>query len=1263
MTQTDLIFSGADQGIHADLVTDDFATDKTSYLWTASYGDTVTGGVVNVAPTAGYAAMDSGGQLYDLTSSCLAIKMTTPNTGTGAQCEWTIFPAEMGDGQLGHGTACQIQWDSASTTISFRNRDLNYGDIDTTTTLTGISAGTTIWVAFVEGTARAAFDGTAGTTGNLYYFTSTTGNSGDWTLRKTVVVANLPSFITNARVLALCNNTAGTSTAVYDNFNLFAPQAITAADTGSGADAYQVGSKAADTGAGADAATPATALLGKVAAGLFVAVSGNSTATTVDATSSNATTWTSGALPVSDSWSAIAYGNGVFVAVTSGTGTSKAASSTDGVNWTQRSLPAGNNWASIVYGNGKFVAISGQATAVSTDGGATWSPGTLPSSQTWTSVTYGNGVFVAIADWSAAAATSTDGITWAPQTLPSNTHWYSVAYGGGVFVAVGASTAVASSPDGITWTPRTNSGDWSSVCYGNGQFVSVNNSGSTAAATSPNGTTWTPRTLSSTGNAWRSVTYGGGLFVVVEQGGSSKVLTSSDGITWATYALPSSQQWDGVVYGLTLANIIATDTGSGADGVSKLGIQAADTGSAAEGTSVDTGVLLAKISTLTDDFSTQDTAKWYFNGTSSASGGYGHAPALSGGYTNIISSFANYDATASTLTVDVNAVPTGGVDPQGDICLTSATAGTDVRFSIKNGTLRFQSNVGYSDAGSGPYDVTYSSTTHRYMQFVEAAGTLLYQTSSDGSTWTTRRSITTPAWWNNVQVNIQAFNISGTSSDMLIDDVNVVGSAAAISSADTGAGSDAATPATASISASDTGHGIDAATPAAATFTNTDTGHGTDATTPATATFTSVETGAGADAVTKQALTSADTGAGTDAGGPATAAFTSVDTGSGADAVSKLGVAAADTATGLDAAVPAAAAFTSTDTVAGVDSVSRLGQQAADTGHGADASTPVAAALISGDVVDWDDDMTSVDKGSIADKNFDDYWHGTDIALSLAVALGAADTATALEAGRIALGSTDTAAAVETGRIAFGGASDIATGADTSAVTATLGAAESGHGADAASTSAGASGQDTGSTVDTGLALAVSVTAADTGAAVEDASVDQGTVPVSSADLAHAVDLALGVAQSSADSGSWTDVAAVALQSHDVATAAEAAYVSVFASDSGVGSDTFVVLGVSSGDSGTTTEGTSTSAPVRAGDQVRAVDAATIVVALTAAETATFAELLELIKPHHGAVFTGKVAGPGGSSWVDGLFAASTRNGPLANSTVGQVSVNSTRSR
>jgi hypothetical protein len=205
--------------------------------------------------------------------------------------------------------------------------------------------------------------------------------------------------------------------------------------------------------------------------GVFVAVGYGARA----ATSSDGITWTLRTLPSAVYYPlSVAFGNNVFVAIAHG---GVAATSADGITWTQRTLPANAQWEDVAYGGGVFVAVSGgssDAAATSSDG-ITWTLRTLPSYDNWKAIAYGNGLFAVVASGASGAATSSDGITWTQRTLPASATWSSVAYGGGSFAAIAHLNIAATSTDGITWTQRTLPvyAQWRGIAYGNNRFVGI----------------------------------------------------------------------------------------------------------------------------------------------------------------------------------------------------------------------------------------------------------------------------------------------------------------------------------------------------------------------------------------------------------------------------------------------------------------------------------------------------------------------------------------------------------------------------------------------------------------------------------------------------------------------------------------------------------------------------------------------------------------------------------------------------------------------
>ena len=107
-------------------------------------------------------------------------------------------------------------------------------------------------------------------------------------------------------------------------------------------------------------------------------------------------------MPVSTYWRALAYGNGVFVAVAGGEyQLNYAATSPDGITWTQRTLPASTYWSGITFANGVFVATavtSGYASniAATSPDGISWTKRTLPGTGYWRPITYGEGICVVL---------------------------------------------------------------------------------------------------------------------------------------------------------------------------------------------------------------------------------------------------------------------------------------------------------------------------------------------------------------------------------------------------------------------------------------------------------------------------------------------------------------------------------------------------------------------------------------------------------------------------------------------------------------------------------------------------------------------------------------------------------------------------------------------------------------------------------------------------------------------------------------------------
>lgn len=132
--------------------------------------------------------------------------------------------------------------------------------------------------------------------------------------------------------------------------------------------------------------------------------------------------WTAATLPSSHNWRDITYGAGKFVAITGITVSSNGviAYSEDGVSWNETVLSGKvDAWTAITYGNGVFVVINGGRNLYSHDG-ITWKYGDIKeigSFEDWDDVAYGAGKFVAVSSndgdsGKCYVAQSLNGINW-----------------------------------------------------------------------------------------------------------------------------------------------------------------------------------------------------------------------------------------------------------------------------------------------------------------------------------------------------------------------------------------------------------------------------------------------------------------------------------------------------------------------------------------------------------------------------------------------------------------------------------------------------------------------------------------------------------------------------------------------------------------------------------------------------------------------------------------------------------------------------------
>ena len=163
-------------------------------------------------------------------------------------------------------------------------------------------------------------------------------------------------------------------------------------------------------------------------------------ATSASISANNGSTWT--AKTLSNSVYAITASPTRAVGVKNGT--TNTSYSSDLTTWTTGSMPSSSTWTGVGYGNGVFFAtssVAGVGGASSTDG-ISWTSRTLPSSTTWFKVLWAGSNFIVFTQGGTVCATSTDGISWTSRTI-GNAWWFSggVINNSVVMVAYNASTA------------------------------------------------------------------------------------------------------------------------------------------------------------------------------------------------------------------------------------------------------------------------------------------------------------------------------------------------------------------------------------------------------------------------------------------------------------------------------------------------------------------------------------------------------------------------------------------------------------------------------------------------------------------------------------------------------------------------------------------------------------------------------------------------------------------------------------------------------
>jgi hypothetical protein len=294
-------------------------------------------------------------------------------------------------------------------------------------------------------------------------------------------------------------------------------------------------------------------------AGRFVSINTTDTAYFSD----DGETWQSVALPfTANNWRDLAHGDNRFIALAEAE--PKLARTLDGESWEEISLPITENWSSVAFGSGVWVAISDNSNNVvySTDGGDTWQSTEIPEDTvsdstgdstvaSYTHVTYGKGIFVAVSSTDLATAVSQDGITWSR-----------------------IDSAIPEISGNLSY-------DFVGLQYGDNKFVAIDTEGFTVY--SFNGENWFAGEQLSIGSPIlvTDLLYSQGLFTasIQEQSTntSNQLAATDSALLWRLETLSQVAEWSSLAYGfvnnesklLILADNAATGSGSNIVGIGR----------------------------------------------------------------------------------------------------------------------------------------------------------------------------------------------------------------------------------------------------------------------------------------------------------------------------------------------------------------------------------------------------------------------------------------------------------------------------------------------------------------------------------------------------------------------------------------------------------------------------------------------------------------------------------------------------------------------
>lgn len=198
---------------------------------------------------------------------------------------------------------------------------------------------------------------------------------------------------------------------------------------------------------------------------------------------------------------------------------------------------------------------------------------------------------------------------------------------------------------------------------------------------------------------------------------------------------------------------------------------------------------MPSLSTLTDNFNDGTIGADWGNsyGGTYESGGVAHVPCTTG-FAGLQTAYAWTFAGASFF-VKVPSVPAASTATEAycGVLVNGDASGTRLGFTIKavGNLLRMQSDSGYFDAAA--VEITYDPVAHAFLRLREDGTNVYWDTSPDGSTWTNRRTLASPAWIaaavDSCALDLSAHRDAGTNDEATYDLFNTLSNGAVIDAA------------------------------------------------------------------------------------------------------------------------------------------------------------------------------------------------------------------------------------------------------------------------------------------------------------------------------------------------------------------------------------------------------------------------------------------------------------------------------------------------